>query len=790
MGPDSATSLQESVGNEALNAMLADVGRVEGPELEEEQEQEQEQEQDQDQDQESDTGMDEGFSDLLGSLGARESMVASADVQDWERMFGGDPDEEPPPERRVHRIPDALKPPVQPAQADAALAPKKKKELALALPPLGELGQAERDERFDALWAWLRDPYAAVDPGFEPESLVDDEGSLARVTALSRFVRGHFRSPLARAMASLGRPLPGGPGMAGQVARAGAVVELGALCEPVVVEVANRACAAALETDAPVHARSAARLCMEERKLRADLVTEVALYAEAEHEPDLLPLPSLDERAEALLAAGLAAAACLAPIPNPGRHAERSRPDNTGDASTAELDALLMELTGGQLPSNEVDYEVLGPILKGADNQLLFAGRAQVELAAAGIALRRVAGRGAREPVRHLLFAVDRELRDIAKSTARASQHLERLIGDDLDNARAEIHTSELELDALAARLRRVREAAIEALGTRFATPRRTGEAPAFGVKAGLRSSLIELERCELVGSGLTRAKELEAGVPALVGLDRARGRLRQGERLRREGDPLACRVLADAARLALIEGDPELDWRARAATVRALAQLGRVTDAAALMPRLERDGQGLELELARAELNRPGAQQTLARHLSDPTPAGHAHDWLEGHMLVAEAFSNEARWELADRHWAAAQAIAHTHGQPTAELSMMRAATLRVCGRPAQVHLESALASELTQVQLAASLILAGEHLDAGRSQHAIAAAERAWGLAIFRRSWHAFACAAIDRAAALEQMGHDGLPVLSQALALCRLQGEPGALLQARLMELTPEG
>ena len=43
-----------------------------------------------------------------------------------------------------------------------------------------------------------------------------------------------------------------------------------------------------------------------------------------------------------------------------------------------------------------------------------------------------------------------------------------------------------------------------------------------------------------------------------------------------------------------------------------------------------------------------------------------------------------------------------------------------------------------------------------------------------------------AIDRAAALDQMGQDGTAVLHQALATCRMQGEPGALLQARLMEL----
>ena len=292
--------------------------------------------------------------------------------------------------------------------------------------------------------------------------------------------------------------------------------------------------------------------------------------------------------------------------------------------------------------------------------------------------------------------------------------------------------------------------------------------------------------RIELLGPALDQAAEAERRLPPLQGRGLIQGRIRQGERLRRLGDPRASRVLAEAARLALMQNQPDLDWRARAGTVRALAQLGRTADARALLPRLERDGEGLLLELARAELGGEGSLQNLAQHLAQPMPPGQAHDWLEGHMLVAEGFSREARWEQADRHWASAQAIARRHEASTAELSLLRAATLTVCGRPAQVHLESALASEETQVQLAASLLLAGEHLAAERSEHALAAAERAWGLAMFRRNWHGFSCAAIDRAAALDQMGQDGTAVLHQALATCRMQGEPGALLQARLMEL----
>ncbi len=780
MGPETATSLQSNVGNASLAAMLSDSGRLENPGLELEAEQEVEVDQD-----EAKTGVDEAFNDLLGALGARESLVASADLEDWQRLFGGDPDEEPPPDRRAPRIPRMLAPPVAPAQQQ----PEDPQvpllhDIPLAMPPLGEVQAPEGDEHFDALWAWLRDPHGAVDAEFEPEGLVDDEGSLSRIADLATFVQRAFRSPLARSLASLGRPLPGGPGLAGQVARAGALVELGALCEPIPVKIANRACACALESDAPVHARASARLCMEERRLRADLICEVALYAEAEGEPDLAAIPTPSERCQALLAAGLEAAADPQPIPNPGRHAERHPDDSTGDNSTAEIDDLLRQLTGATPPSSELDYDLLGPVLKGADRQLLYAGRTQVELAAAGIALRRVAGRQAREPVRHLLLAVDRELRDVARRTATTLQELERLIGHGLESARPELDAGELRLDNLAARLRRLREAGFEALGTRHA------ESLSQGARSEEPSptepiDLDALEACELVGAGLARAEALEAGI--LIGSEAVRGLLRRGERLRRQGDSEAPKVLAEAARRAMIFGLPKLDWRARARTVRALAELGRRSDAEALLPRLERDGEGFELELARAALGLPGSHQALAKALGAPLRTGWAHDHIEGWRMVAEGYGGEARWEQADGAWAEAMRLTRLHGGSTAELSLMRAATLIRCGRPAQRHLEDAQGSPMTQVQLAAALLLTGHHLAERRPKKALASCERAWTLAIARRSWHAFACAAIDKAAALLQLDRskEALHALEQALTLCRLRGEPGALLQARLME-----
>ena len=785
MAPETATSLQSSVGNASLNAMLGSAGRMEAPELESEQEVEVDQEVE-----EAKTGAEEAFADLLGAMGARESMVASADVDDQQRLFGGDPTDEPPPARRAPRLPQYMEAPVIPAIAPTDEDPEEPvvHEMPLEMPPLGPVHAPSGDERLDALWAWLRDPYAAVGEDFEPESLVDDEGSLARVAHLAGFVERAFRSPLARSLASLGRPLPGGPGLAGQVARAGALVELGVLCEPVPVAIANRACACALENDAPIHARAAARLCMEERRLRADLVTEVALYGEADREPLIAAIDHPDDRGLALLAAGLATAANPAPIPSPGRHARPHAPDSTADGSTEDIDALLMEMTGGLPPSTEVDYQVLGPVLQGADNQLLFAGRTQVELASAGIALRRVAGREARDPVRQLLLAADRELRDIARQTALTSQQAEAQIGQPVEAARPHLEEAEHRLEALTARLRRLREACFEALATRHLAPEPKPPPPV--TPSSTLTDLEALEACELIGAGLVLAEALEQG--SLPPKDLARGLLRRGERLRRQADPDAARVLAQAARQAMVQGQQQLDWRARACTVRALAELGRQTDALALLPRVERDGRGLELQLARAALDQPGAHQALAELLGAHPRPGFAHDHVEGWMAVARGFGAEGRWEKADSAWAEAIRLCKAHGADTADLFLMRAATLIACGRPAQRFLEEALASSMTQVQLAASMLLSGQHLSQGHPRKALAASERVWNLAIARRSWHAFACAAIDRAAALDQLGRpdQGLSVLGQALGLCRLQGEPGALLQARLMELGARG
>lgn len=302
-------------------------------------------------------------------------------------------------------------------------------------------------------------------------------------------------------------------------------------------------------------------------------------------------------------------------------------------------------------------------------------------------------------------------------------------------------------------------------------------------------------------GPALAQLAELDAALVQALG--RApdaplalRALLRRGERQLVLGQEEAAATFAEAARRAMALGDAEADAHARLWCVRALAELGSVADARALMERADRDAEHFpEIELtrglARAALRAEGAAASLERALRETGPERRRREEHDGWLALGEALERDARWREADAAYARAQALAR--GAPDLTLAardaLIRALSLLRHGMPRQAApLLSVVWSEgADTTRLTAGLLLSGLALAEGDSRRAGPLAASCQALALERRSWLAYAAATIDLATARGLDDPDAeAATLREALAQCRAMGEPGALLQSRLLEL----
>lgn len=452
VAPDQAQGLQESVGNAALVAVLNEHGRsLDTVDVES--------------DFEADGAgfdFDEAFEDFLEAIGARERLGGGYDVEDWRKLFGGDPDEDPPPRkpkrkriRHLKVIASTAKP-----QEDDDGVPIPETLHMHSIPPLGPISEPMGDERLDALWAWVRDPIGAARADFEPEDLVKTpQGPLERTAALGRFLARDAGSAVARSLGRLGRPLPGSRSLASQIARAASLVELGCLIEAEAVgslSVVNRAASIALEDDCGLTARRAAAKLAP--RLDGERICQAALADESA--PDLPETDVPDKRGAALLEAAAAHAVRPQAIPRIVGHTPPALADESADGSTAEIDALL----GVEEPEAELGFERLAPTLEAADTMLLLAGRCQVELAAAGIAVRRAGGERPQGPVAALLRASNHRLRELAKRIATDAATLEELAGSPYAEVVEDLEVRERKLAEDSDDLVRYRDSALAAI--------------------------------------------------------------------------------------------------------------------------------------------------------------------------------------------------------------------------------------------------------------------------------------------------------------------------------------
>ena len=451
VAPDQAQGLQESVGNAALVAVLNEHGR--SSELEPV-----------GGDVEVEAGgfdFDEAFEDFLAALGARERLGGGYDVEDWRKLFGGDPDEDPPPRKpkrkRIRHL-TVIASSMQPQEDDDGV-PIPESLHTHSIPPLGAVGPPRQDEQLDALWAWIRDPIASARAALEPEDLVRDEGPLERVATLGDFLASAAAEGLARSLGRLGRPLPGQRSLASQIARAASLVEVACLVEAEAIgslSVVNRAASIALEDDCGLTARQAAVKLAP--RLNAERICRLAL--EEEPGPALPTTDVVEERGAALLEAAVGAAVRPQAIPPLDRHAAPGVADASADEATAGIDALL----GVEEPDPTLRFEQIAVPLEAADGLLLLAGRSQVELAAAGIAVQRAGGSSPKGPVEALLRSCNLRLRDLARRTAADAAALEELVGEDYAAVHAELTEREGRLVQDAEDLLRYRDSALAAI--------------------------------------------------------------------------------------------------------------------------------------------------------------------------------------------------------------------------------------------------------------------------------------------------------------------------------------
>ena len=443
---------------------------------------------------------------------------------DWDLQWGddGDPEDDPPvppPRRRPSRRRRALGPAGKDAEA-------RQEDRDSSAPRV----VGDRDPAGGA-WRWIAVPAEAADPSPAPEGLVGLPRlhPLSRCRAAGHFLAGAAAEPLARALAGLAGPLPGGPGLAGLVARAAAVVSAAEAIEagsPEGRAGVARAISLALEDDARDRVDALAPRVAREQRLAAHLIFDAC----AEDELPDSPKPAVSARPD-LAEAALRAVARPWPIHDPPRYAECSPAERVTDPALAALDAILRAGTGGAAP-RAASRPLLEGMQQGAWTLLDQTGGAQRELAAAGLAAWRIAGAADRRRIRAVLAAADRSLRGLARSIYAAGRRIGELEGAPLERARRSLDAAGEALYDGAHRVRRLRDAALSALARIAAGSGDAALSQRHAVPSPSRVALhrrparpARSEDRPLIGAcAAVRGGDLEAAMPILEAATEADG--------------------------------------------------------------------------------------------------------------------------------------------------------------------------------------------------------------------------------------------------------------------------
>jgi len=389
------------------------------------------------------------------------------------KELGGDDEPPKPPKkrrrpRRRRRLPEPLPDdPIDPSSEDPGADVSEELQLAQRAAPLQRPSELLGDEVHDALWGWLQDPAQAAKAELEPEDLIglDPVHPLARCGTAGALLAAASPSVSGRALGQLTRPLPGTPGLSGQVARAAALATLGQAitARQTGVQAANRAISLVLEDDALPRARRVAWELARQGRMWAPAIFEGCIRP-ARPEP-------LDDGG---LGAGPAGAALLTTalglVAGPWGSQEvppcpRIRDPAGGDPELAWLDAILAG-GGPETDPRVLDYAELAAVIQGVRGAVRAAARLQVELAAAATSAWRVAGDGVRLQLRGVLRALWRELGIVARGALATTQTLEKQVGRPHSELGATFDQADGELGSLTRRLTHLRQDGLAALAS------------------------------------------------------------------------------------------------------------------------------------------------------------------------------------------------------------------------------------------------------------------------------------------------------------------------------------
>ena len=451
LSADAAQRLAPQLGNQALAALLGRQGTGKGgAENEQEEELIEEVGEDKDLDQELEAPQMGGGSG--GGGGADPN--AEGDPWDMSFLFGGDDDaDDPRAPTRMRRLRDS---PLRQVQEEDPFAEQFEEEegeaeedpLAGIHAQLGEIeprGEADRpgDTVYMTVESSLLDPAPLLRLDFKPEDLVDADGlydPVGRPAEIGRFLAEAGASAQARAVGrllgeGLSALMPTAGGFAGGVARLSSLAILAEALEGGRDET-DRAVSLALSMQVWDEAVAAARPLAEEGRLHAADVLEAALGGALVESASRVRQPEPSRLGGAALARVVPEGYTpeIPPLTFPMPDAV----DETQEDDVLALDALLSSwLQGAEgAPVEPLDAVVLPehtePMLHAARYLLNAVGRAQVEFAAAALAVQQVRPG---TPVRAVLVHGDKALRQLARSIMAVVNRLEELPGEPIEEA-------------------------------------------------------------------------------------------------------------------------------------------------------------------------------------------------------------------------------------------------------------------------------------------------------------------------------------------------------------------
>lgn len=452
ISPDTAEKLQPQMGNLAVQALLAQTqsttqtstGTADFELAEEIQEQGDEYEGGS-----LDVG-DVSFGGGGGGGGGGDGAGIPVEQNPWEvqHLFGGDDDDTPkkPTPKRTRRAPPQQRTAVDPnlglTTDDERLPDGEMDHIqkSLGATPVMKEEYRAGDSRYRAIEFGLQTPHAIGRRKLVPESMVDRTDHLdpiGRATSIGRFLSTNATNESARGIARLtGTPasvlLTPSTGHAGAAARL-ATLTVCAEAQEGDATHSDRAVAVSLCRDVWGHALDSARKVASTGRVVAPQI--VAAAGEIMDESDGQPKFHTTSGAMAAIRLGTQALEAIIPAPIvpeiPSLNFAEAPAPITDNIAMAAADAALASFTGGlnaaELPNEQVlDTVTLQPVLDAATALVNAMGRAQVEFAAATIALKRVRP-GA--PSLSILNHADKALRQLARTVVLNGDKLHRARG-------------------------------------------------------------------------------------------------------------------------------------------------------------------------------------------------------------------------------------------------------------------------------------------------------------------------------------------------------------------------